>query len=620
MTFLVYCLILTVGVYLAPALAVFPRLTTHPRLFALTPILSTLFIYLMVTVLIACNLYQRDIVIGISILLTMIASYRFKQQKQSLNKQYWSLASKRYYFLHALLLLPFFIKLATHGFERGDEIYSWNFWAIQHYLSIPIDFSHTGAAYPQLLPKCLSYCYKILGNIELQLPIKGLLILFPYAMLNAMASLLSFNHRRMIIFYTFSLVFILFGCHIARFFDNGYADPLMTSSLIVSVICYWQYYRWMKIRQYWKKSLKRLDFVSLSYLFFAYLTAMTAFLAKQPGLLWVVSLSVLTLYQTIIQSQKTRSSVFVPVFLIGAISFSVYFWLRTEGYQFQNNGGVIGLSKADRDILEQLMFSFHRYLLLKPALLILFISALWLSRKDTLLFTLSLLFFIPGVLLWFIFGAYQLRLGQHLIAFAWFIVLASCLRGKSVNTMVALERFKPTWVNKVVILNYPKTLISLCFSVSVVVSFFLWYKACYIERQNVSLYQGGRVVLNRYFGTDSDWIYQNLYKNSDLLLWVPSRYLYGLFYPHTQLTMPDYQQYTHYDESALLDELLRKKPDYVFAASTAIVDGTASTMLVKLVEQYPAIFEVVAQAPNRFDFITYRFNHHKLSEQAVEAG
>ena len=70
----------------------------------------------------------------------------------------------------------------------------------------------------------------------------------------------------------------------------------------------------------------------------------------------------------------------------------------------------------------------------------------------------------------------------------------------------------------------------------------------------MSLYDGGRQSLHRYFGDDADRIYATIYKNPEALLWVPSRYLYGLFYRHTRLTTPDYSQ-APYTTATLVKEL-----------------------------------------------------------------
>src|SRR5690606_19126417 len=135
-----------------------------------------------------------------------------------------------------------------------------------------IDFSHTSATYPQLFPKVLSFCYKLLGDIELQLPVKGLLIVFPFTILNAWAiSHKKFNLRQMIS-YGLLLIFVVFLVNLKQFFNDGYADPVMTAALVLSCA-------------YFFKSLKP-SIEQNTYLILTVACALIATASKQPALLW----------------------------------------------------------------------------------------------------------------------------------------------------------------------------------------------------------------------------------------------------------------------------------------------------------------------------------------------
>lgn len=612
--FAVYCIILASCVFFAPALALFPKLILHPRLFALSPIVSALLVYCVSSLFIEFNIYNQTNILVLTANILIIACIRVSSQVQSC-KHYWSRQAFGYYFLHAVILLPFFVKLATHGFDRGDEIYSWNFWAIQHYLSIPLDTSHTGAAYPQLLPKLLSYCYQILGDLQLQLPIKSMLILFPYMMLNGLASLIPFSNKRNITLYAVGLLFVLFGCNIAQFFDDAYADPIMTSAVALSLVCLWQYHRWLTMMNRNPESQKKHMDIANGYLFFSTLTAVAAFLSKQPGLLWVLALILVTLHTMFCLKHKAIRLVAPPILLILFSLFCVWLWLQTEGHQFHQNDGVIWLSKGDRGYFSQLGHSIYRYLILKPSLLLLFVLSFIAARNNAFLRKATILFFVPGVILWFLFGAYQLRLGQQYIVFAWFVLLASHFSFKVKPFLSRLPNIeKPLVAVGSRFIAYPKA-ISYCLLLSsVIISYVLWYRVSHLEQPGVSLYEGRRVSLTRYFGKDADWIYQNIFLKEHVTIWVPSRYLYGLFYPNTNLVTPDYEFYRQYNQDALLDELIRKKPDYVFEVSEAVIDGPASAQLTILIKNYPQAFEKVSDAPNRFDFVTYKVDSERLLE------
>ena len=153
---------------------------------------------------------------------------------------FWTKQDVYIYAFHWILLFPYFIKLGTHAFDRGDEIYSWNFWAIQHFFMEGIDFSHTGAPYPQLFPKLLAFCYHMVGSIDLQLPVKATLIIFPISMLTAIAMSLRQHFQTHVGVYWLLLVYVLVIVGLEQFFNDGYADPVMTSCLIVSIALFWQ--------------------------------------------------------------------------------------------------------------------------------------------------------------------------------------------------------------------------------------------------------------------------------------------------------------------------------------------------------------------------------------------
>lgn len=616
--FLLYLAQLILFAYFLPALAVYPGLALHPRLFSLVPVISALIIYLCVSCLLYLGLYTQSAVIALSVIFLITAAFRLRIVCQQ-QANYWSRQSVYIYVLHALLLLPFFIKLATHAFDRGDEIYSWNFWAIQHYLSIPIDISHTGAPYPQLLPKLLSYCYHLLGDLQLQLPVKALLIFFPYMMLNAVATLISFRSKRSVLLYAISLGFVLFGCNYAQFLDDGYADPIMTAAIVISLLCFFQCARWFKIkvRCYYQSNseerFKRAERVMHLYAFLAVITAIASFLAKQPGLLWAGGLSLMLMLLWLEQPVKSRTDTLFTLGLLLLLGSAVLIWTSTEGSQFQANHGVIGLSKGDRGLVAQLWYGIYRYLISQPSVLILLVFAFWMSYSHKALQRIMWFLVLPGMVLWFLFGAYQLRLGQQYLMVCWFVLVASqfYLTGKRHRAFLgAIDNKLELFGNA--LFTYPRLLILILCASSAVVSFALWYKVSYIEQRGVRLYDGGRVSLTRYFGRDADWIYTHLYQNSAIKLWVPSRYLYGLFYPGTPLTSPDYAGVERYDEQALVKELLHKKPDYVFTVSQAIIDGPASAVLERVIAAHPQAFRVVAEAPNRYHFVTYRFYPDQL--------
>lgn len=582
-----YCLLLWVFVYTLPALAVFPRLIITPYTAFAIPVLSVFIIYCLSSILIAKGLLTSSLSVFIAGALALVAGYRVRNVLRKIPFS-WKKQDFLIYGFHLILLLPYFVKLGTHAFERGDEIYSWNFWAIQHYFLEPIDFSHTGAPYPQLFPKLLAFCYHLVGSLELQLPVRATLIIFPWAMLVAIAIQCRNRWPQHFLTYLLVLTFVLAGVGLEQFFDDAYADPIMTSCLIVSAVLFWQS---QQSSLFTSPSTLTPFFCALG----SVLCAITAAHTKQPGLLWAIGSLPLLLWMYRFRLLSALST-------MGGLC-----WLVGEGRQFHHNKGVIWLSLADRDPWSQLLYAVDKYFISQPLLLALFLSALIVSRKDKVLFRMMLFFVLPSLLCWFFFGAYHLRLGQHLIAFAFFVVIASgfVLPEKWLLSM-SWSNLRTKWsATQVFLLG---TIISIGISCGVFI------KAMWFEKPGISLYAGGRQSLQRYFGTDSDYIYDKVYTHPEVLLWVPSRYLYGLFYKHAQLTTPAYLQYSSYDQAALINELQQKLPDYVFTVSQDIIDGPASKLLSQVISACPAAFEQQTFSQNRFGFVTYKVNKQLIKQ------
>lgn len=588
--YLVYCLILWVFLYTLPALAMMPKLIYSPLTAFCIPIVSLFISYAIGTLLLTLGIFNTVTVTLMALVLGGVAIYRLQALFMS-KPMVWPKSDRLIYLFTAVILFPFCVKLGTHGFDRGDEIYSWNFWAIQHYYNEAIDFSHTGAPYPQLFSKWLATCYRLLGNLDLQLPVKATLIVFPWAMLTAIAMTFRQQFTRHFFVFVGISIYVLFGVGLAQFFDDGYADPLMTSALIVSAVLFWQ-------------SQRRLTVASIYFALLSVICAWVCAHTKQAGLLWTgISLPVLLLlaYQT---EKDKRYLILAALSCLGAL-----LWIGGEGQQFHQNKGVIWLSFGNRGFVHQILYSINEYFVHMPALFGLFALTLWVTKDDSLLKKMVWLFMIPGWICWFLFGAYQLRLGQHLIAFAFFVVVASHFR---FPTLLTLNHH---WQKiKAFCFERQKALFAGGAAFFIVMGSVLFIKEAYLVKEGVSLYAGGRQSLHRYFGNEADYVYQTIYSDKDALLWVPTRYLYGLFYKRTQLTTPDYLIYEHYQASALVDELQRKGPDYVFTVSDAVIDGPASEILSEVVKECPSAFEKVSGPNNRFNFVTYKVDKTKLHQ------
>ena len=586
--FLLDCLLLAAFVYVLPALAVFPRLMLSPKTVFGIPIVSVAVVYLIVTVLKALQLYNNQTVLVACLLVGGLAAVRGRKTIIH-HRFHWTRQDVWLWGFLIALMMPYFIKLGVEAFEQGDEIYSWNFWGLQHYFQEALDFSHTSATYPQLFPKLISFCYHVLGDIQLQCPTKAMLGMFPLAMLGAWASMMMSLTPRRWVYFLITVGYVVGGLKLEQFFNDGYADPIMTSALVVSMAFILMAFENRKPLS--SKSLVLLGCVS----------AGVACFTKQPALMWLIAILPLLL---IIQAYRLNQA-WLGLAALGCVSLAV-FWLFTEGNQFYNNQGVVYLSFEGRGWFEQLIHVGNRYLIQKPLLLTLILGAGFVTRKHKIGRFIFWAFVVPQLLLWLMFGAYQLRLGQHVIAVSTLLLLVGLKHQPYPLLMMrkishSLIQYRGAWLKGMATLS----------SVACVG---LLAKAWYVDKPGVDFTQGGRVSLQRYFGSDSQKVYDTIYQDSQALLWVPTRYIYGIFYKHTQLTSPDYALYQPYNEQALIDELRCKQPDYVFTVSPEVIDGVASQTLERVINKCPSAFEVFATPPNKYNYTTYRVNHETLAQ------
>lgn len=602
--YLISCLLLLLFVYVSPALAVNPKLILKPLHFAAIPILSSLFIVALTTLLLFFHLFNPWVVTFLSILLLFIAAFRVHHLLTLVHNGFEKFKFKPWHIailiFNFAFILPYFAKLGAYSFDRGDEIYSWNFWAVQHFLSLPIDFSHTGAPYPQFFPKLLAFCYQLLGSIELQLPVKGMLFLFPFTLLNALA--FSFNHAsiKRFIYYLLLMTFLVYVVGLRQFFNDGYADPVMTTCLVMSIALFWH-------------AMTKRESVSL---WLSLLAGMAAAYAKQPALLWLgVGFPILLLAHN-----RGRKRVVDTLPMIIIIVLAVAFcgvWAFTEGHGFQDNQSVI-LSTGKREVLTQLAYAFNRYLFHHIPFALLLVTAGLLSFNTKLTRNLFLLVVVPSLLLWFYFGAYQFRLGQHIAAICALLIVCTGYRfpeyirkTKKVEALYhKLDILLQHYQNNIKLKG--SYLLTAFATLSCLVTLSLFIKVLYFDKSFVPWYAGGYHTLSQYFGSDAKKIYQTLYDKKDITLWVPTRYLYGIFYQHTKMVTPVYSTTKPYTMGTLLNQLKTMKPDYVFVVSEDIIDGPASPSLKKLISQCPQLFIPFSKVPNRYDYAVYQVNYHKL--------
>ena len=574
-----YCIVVLLTmmlVYFVPALACYPKLITRPRWFYGIPLVSGVLVYLLVSISSLFGFFSSSFVALLSLSFFIMALVRVLRLPVSAYR--WSRHDVIALGLLVLVVLPYAAKLGLWGFDRDDEIYSWNFWALQTVLGEGIDFSHTAAAYPQLLPKLIAYCYQLWGNTDWQLPIKASLILFTLSLLGQLYCIIAKDaHNRLL--FTIVIFYLLVIAGLERYFKDAYADPLMSAYVVSSIAM----------------ALYAIKEQSKEHYILAAVLAVGGFLSKQPGLIWAcIGLPLVWL--------SLQGKLRLTWWLCGGVWLCAVLWFATEGSTFHHNTGAIGLSMQNRGALAQLAYGVERYFLHEPTLSLLFALGAYCAIRHQLLRWVFVGFFIPAMLLWLMFAAYQLRTGQHLLSVSALFILFYLRDFGWRNVWVSNLSNK---INRPVVLS---CFVGFCLAFTGLIV----AKSTVFEKPGVDPFNGPKHSIYRHFGADSELVYRQLYVPGDQKLWVPTRYLYGLFYRHAEFITADYSEGMSRD--ILLGQLLDKRPDYIFTASRHLVDGPANNHVEQLIHQCPQAFKQLNTAPNQHCFVAYQFRVDELQK------
>ncbi len=593
MTYLFIMGALFLGVYIAPALAVAPRLLRYPQTATLIPLLSVFWVTLSVDALSHWGQFQALPVLSLTVMLYVLALYRVARYCHDATWEHWKQGHFRALFINFCIVLPYVIKIGTKAFDTDDEIYSWHYWALQWFYQLPISFEHTGAPYPQAFSKLIAYCYQLLNDVEYQLPVKATLIILPFCMLNAIAFCSKTLEPKRLWGYFIVCIWCVFVLDWQKYFDYGYAEPLMNASLVGSVSLVWFAHTQSKI------STKQYS------LLMAVCLAMLASWSKQAALIWgLFSLPCLVL---LLRNAEERWRPYMLLAMLSCVG-SIW-WILGEGSQFTHNGGVIGASMADRTWWQQLGYASHQYFILLPQFTLLFVWGLYASRTNRMLQGLLFLFVLPSTLLWFLFGAYHLRLGLQIIAVLSVIIVAADYPG--LQTWLARYRAKRTW-------RWPHAVL---FLLVIHVSGAVWvYQKSPVHRFDLPTYPGGRVALAKFFGKDSEKVFETIYDNPEITVLLSSNYIRGLFYTHTQTVWPRYPRNpAAYTEADLLADLRDYRPDYVITSGEMLQGEPMNHLVEILYQRYPDALSLYNSKPNLHGYRIYRVNptHFILNAEEV---
>lgn len=588
--YLLYVLALLLLTWFAPALAIWPGLLSSSRTAVAIPIVSVAVIGLAQATLAGVGAYDVATVRMLALGLAVVAATRIWLWYRAKPTLHWPKTHVTLLGFTLLLGLYWAARLGTTAFDTNDEIYSWNLWAMQHALGEPIDLFYTQAPYPQLFAVLVSWKYQLLGSFELQLPLRATLALIPVVLWGTIAvAPLKTDEATA---WRALVVMLLLVAAVGRWFGHGLADPLMAAALIVAIHSYLRY----------RAAPRRHGLLVLSVV-----CAGVAMYSKQPALIWgLASFPLLVLLDRWRQRVPSRA-LLAP---LATLSLGLG-WIFGAGSGFENNQGVINASQEGRALAGQLVFATRELLLGEPLVLLLLLAATLSVARTRQHRDVALLFLLPALLIWMLFGAYSTRLGIHVVGCAALLLAATGFalpaprRERSpvpvANWLHAHQR------------GVAAGLVALLLAASA------WQVFKNVERvgPGFSLYEAGHNAIALYFGHDADVVVNETYARSDRLLWVPSNYLYGLYYHRTPMIRPTQRDGDAYEPRQLFDELLRHRPDLLFDAGDIVPFGPASGVFRSLATEHcPDLFEPLASPPNRYGYTLYRM----LDNEAREDG
>jgi len=590
--FISLCLLVLVGVAVAPALAVYPKLLLRPRWANAVPLLSILLVTMLARSLITADLYSHEVVLAITFLAIAVAAFRVPYTLWH-GVHHWRSYHGWLLLLNVSVILPLAVSLALSAFVRGDGLSSWNYWALQYFFQHPPDQNTMAALYPQMYPLLLSYGYKLLGSIQLQGPLRLLLALFPWSVLNSIALSTSERSLRPGLYLVSALIAIFPVLTIIKGFNYylwGYADPMMTAAYIAALSFYlsFSHYR------------ERLDL----YLFAG--CSIVAALSKQPGLLLAcVSGPALLAFDAYWQKRWDKHHVMALMLMVLPIAG----WFFSSHVYFFHNQGVLNRSLTGETVnITSMMTTFgyscYRYLIQQPQLLLLFVAGLASTWFDRRLRAVALVSIVPGWLLWFVFGSYHFRLGLHVTAQLALMLAASdyILIDKLGQKVTGLPRIK-LWA-------WPVTAGSVLLSILLLG---LLTKAPYVLHSSWQvaenhLLDSSHLILHRNFGNSTTYIRQNLYNQWSDAIWASNTLIAGIFYGHAPLVTEGHHVG---DPEKLLALIAQRQPVYLIdPGNTAQKGGRA---LRHLAGQCPRLFKPIALPDAVHNFKLYRLRSKQIA-------
>ena len=588
--YLLQAIVVVVFVFFIPAMALKPKLACQPKTALAIPFVSVAVVLLIQSALSVTGTFSPAAVQVITLILAITAATRLWITNRVPGQQTgWSAYSTQVLLIALALCIYFSPMLLVYGFDKDDEIYSWNMWAIQYFLGEPIDFSYTRAPYPQLFPKILSYSYMLLGGIEFQTATKTALIVFPFIVFSALGLAPARNRYIYLAIYIFLSLFLLREVDLKHRFDDGMPDTMMAVGVLLSVFYFLQF----------SKDSTRVD-----YLWLSVICSAVAALTKQPALVWSVASMPLLLAYAYIRKEMRFTHL-----LIGTIPAIVgIIWILTEGRDFHDNAGVTGRSFAERGYIDQLVFSFKLYFVSDWKLSALYILGTISCIVNRRMLGVLLLFTLPSTITWLLFANYDIRAGlPAILTMPLFLAYSGYIFGHNSKS----EEDVKFRLAVLAVLSIFLTIFALSDALSSIEKH---------RKKKDPGFELGHPLRNnfvRMFPHDADKIYKEIVLDEDSRIWAPTHYVYGLFYGYTNVTRPAHSNRL-YSAEELLQELRSTRRNFV-TNSGEVPAGPGGMVLDKLVnETCPSLFQIFSGPGNDKDVTIYKLDSELLHSNYCE--
>ena len=404
-------------IYIIPGISLFPKFILNPRTASAIPFLSISIVVSVQYLLSTLNQFNHQNVIIFIGILFFVAIYRlygiYKTYLKPVSN--WTKRDSKALLLIFFSSIPLMIILGFDGFQHADEIMSWNLWAKKIYFNQVVTFESTGSPYPLLLSSLIAFCYKFVGNIDYQLPIR---LTFSIIYLSTIFIVFSFSNTKTkvgIFFITYIVVFLIIG--VGYEYKKVYADTLMSGFLVASLA--------LLISLSNSQHQINKNIPSISILLASVILISSASLTKQGVIAWTILIYPLLAY--VIINKNNNLSNRIKLVLLAPISTPIL-WYFIGGSNFHSNVGVITRSMGGRGYFEQLLVGFNESFIAEGRLiLLLFMTFVFIAllkkinlEKAIIAFgiTLSTIFLI-------FFGAYETtRLYLHMILTGWLILFS----------------------------------------------------------------------------------------------------------------------------------------------------------------------------------------------------